>query len=67
MLSSSPNLTIFPWFECATIVLRMIKITVYKGDVGALCAAIKNSNFEELLEDDGSVSIHHQNIRFLAI
>ena len=28
---------------------------------------IKKLNFEDLLERDGSVSIHHQNIRFLAI
>ena len=27
----------------------------------------KKPNFEELLERDGSVSIHHQIIRFLAI
>ena len=27
----------------------------------------KKSSFEELLERDGSVSIQHQNIRFLAI
>ena len=27
----------------------------------------KKLNFEELLERDSSVSIHHQNIRFLAI
>ena len=26
----------------------------------------KEPNFKELLERDGSVSIHHQNIRFLA-
>ena len=28
---------------------------------------IKKSSFEELLESDGSASIHHQNIKFLAI
>ena len=27
----------------------------------------KKSNFEELLEGDGSVAAHHQNIRFLAV
>ena len=27
----------------------------------------KKSSFKELLERDGSVSFHHQNIRFLAI
>ena len=27
----------------------------------------KKSNFEELLERYGSVSLHHQNIRFIAI
>ena len=37
------------------------------SDVCTLCTTIKKSNFEELLERDRSVSIHHQNIRFLAI
>ena len=37
------------------------------SDVYALCTAIKTSNFKELNKRDGSVSIHHQNIRFLAV
>ena len=37
------------------------------SDVYALRTAIKTSNFKELNERDGSVSIHHQNIRFLAV
>ena len=31
-----------------------------------MCTATKKSNFEEPLERDGFVFIHHQNIRFLA-
>ena len=31
------------------------------------CVSDEKSNFDELLEIVGSVSIHHQNIRFLAI
>ena len=37
------------------------------SDVYALRTAIKTSNFKELNKRDGSVSIHHQNIRFLAV
>ena len=35
--------------------------------VCALCTTIKKSYFEDLIERDGSVSTHHQSIRFLAI
>ena len=37
------------------------------SDVCALCIAIKNQIFEELLKRGGSISIHRQNIRFLGI
>ena len=37
------------------------------SDVYVLRTAIKTSNFKELHKTDGSVSIHHQNIRFLAV
>ena len=37
------------------------------SDVCTLCANDGKSNFEYLLKKDGSVSTHHQNIRFLAI
>ena len=37
------------------------------SDVYVLPTAIKTSNFKELHKTDGSVSIHHQNIRFLAV
>ena len=37
------------------------------SDVCTLCANDEKSNFEYLLKKDGSVSTHHQNIRFLAI
>ena len=36
------------------------------SDIWALFTAIKKSNFEEPLERDDFVFIHHQNIRFLA-
>ena len=39
-------------------------MSVYRWEIFVYSAKI--SNFEELLEKDGSVSIHHQNIRFLA-
>ena len=37
------------------------------SDVCALCTTIKKSHFEDPIERDGSVSTHHQSIRFLAI
>ena len=35
--------------------------------VCALCTTIKKSYFDDLIERDGSLSTHHQSIRFLAI
>ena len=48
-----PQFNYCPQFECVAF---------------ALCIVYSNKklNFEELLERDDSVSIHHQNIRFLA-
>ena len=37
------------------------------SNIYALRTAIKTSNFKDLHKRDGSVSIHHQNIRFLAV
>ena len=37
------------------------------SNVSTMCTKTKKSNFGELLERDGSVFTHLQNIRFLAI
>ena len=62
-----PNLTTAPLFGCFTVVKSNNKIKRLHERCLRLIYGDKKSSYKNLLEKDNSVSIHHKNIKALAV